>query len=141
MKRYLLDTTLVGGYLQGRPTATALIDPWIDRREAVTSLLVYGEVLEYIKGFRDFTRRHAQLRDLLRAIRPYALTYAVLDRYAEARRALRPPQGPGIIGDVDMLIAATALERDLTVVTADSDFLRVPGLEVMLISREHLRQR
>ena len=43
--------------------------------------------------------------------------------------------GPGFIGDVDTLIAATALERYLTVVTLDQDFTRVPGLRVQLLER------
>ena len=47
------------------------------------------------------------------------------------RRSLRKPQ---LIGDIDTLIAATALERNLTVVTIDMDFQRVPGLQVMLLS-------
>jgi predicted nucleic acid-binding protein len=34
---------------------------------------------------------------------------------------------------VDTLIAATALERNLTVITADHDFKRVPGLSVHLL--------
>jgi predicted nucleic acid-binding protein len=36
---------------------------------------------------------------------------AALEQYADIRRKLRPPQGPGLIGDTDTLIAATALER------------------------------
>lgn len=51
-------------------------------------------------------------------------TYAILGRYADLRRQLRPPHGPGLIGDVDALIAATALEHDLTLVTTDTDFER-----------------
>lgn len=62
------------------------------------------------------------------------LTYSILDRYADLRRLLRSPYGPGLIGDIDTLIAATALERNLTVVTADKDFERIPGLQVNLIS-------
>lgn len=46
-------------------------------------------------------------------------TYAILERYADLRRQLRPPYGPGLIGDIDTLIAATALEHDLTLVTTD----------------------
>lgn len=38
-----------------------------------------------------------------------------------------------MIGDIDTLIAATALERNLTVVTADADFQRIPGLNVMIL--------
>jgi predicted nucleic acid-binding protein len=48
---------------------------------------------------------------------------------------LRKPHGLGNIGDIDTLIAATALERDLIVVTTDSDYLRVPNLSVTLLDR------
>jgi predicted nucleic acid-binding protein len=44
------------------------------------------------------------------------------------------PADQALIGDIDTLIAATALQQDLTVVTVDSDFDRVPGLRVMQIS-------
>jgi predicted nucleic acid-binding protein len=71
---------------------------------------------------------------MLRRIAPLPLTYAVLERYADVRRQLRRPHGPGVIGDIDTLIAATALEHDLTVVTTDSDFQRVPGLKVRLVT-------
>ena len=64
----------------------------------------------------------------------YFLTYSILERYADLRRLLRSPYGAGLIGDIDTLIAATALERNLTIVTADKDFERVPGLQIKLIS-------
>ncbi len=50
-----------------------------------------------------------------------------MQRYADLRRQLRLPRGQGLIGDIDTLIAATALESDLTLVTTDGDFGRVPG--------------
>lgn len=121
-------------YLLGRPTATGLIAPWIQRQEVVTSILVYGEIIEYIRGKPDYFMLYGQLRSLLRAIPPIGPTYAVMERYADLRRALRPPYGPGLIGDVDTLIAATALVRGLTLVTADSDHQRVPGLNVLRLS-------
>jgi predicted nucleic acid-binding protein len=43
-----------------------------------------------------------------------------------------------LIGDLDTLFAATALERDLTVVTLDPDFQRVPSPKVMLLTRSQL---
>ena len=130
MRRYLLDTGPLAAYLHNRQAAIELISPWIRHREAATSILAYGEVIEYLRGRPNFPGRQAQLRTLLREISPYFLTYAILDRYADIRRQLRPPHGPGLIGDVDTLIAATALERGLTIVTADRDFERVPGLDV-----------
>ena len=112
-----------------------MLTPWISTREVATSILVYGEVIEYLSLRHDFSQRRAQVHRLLRAIYPYTLTYSIMERYAQIRRQLRPPQGPGLIGDVDTLIAATALERDLTVVTMDADFQRVPELDVMLLPR------
>jgi predicted nucleic acid-binding protein len=73
---------------------------------------------------------------VLRAIHAYGLPFPVIERYATIRRQLRPPYGPGLIGDIDTFIAATALAFDLTLVTLDSDFIRVPGLSVMVISLE-----
>ncbi|MCW5850902.1 MAG: type II toxin-antitoxin system VapC family toxin [Anaerolineae bacterium] len=134
MRRYLLDTAVVAALLHDRPPAVALCTPWLRRRETATSILVYGEVAEYIKGLSHPVSHLMRLRTLLRGIRPYFLTYAVMEHYADIRRQLRPPHGPGLIGDVDTLIAATALDRNLTVVTVDTDFQRVPELKVQLIS-------
>jgi predicted nucleic acid-binding protein len=134
MRRYLLDTGPLGAFLQGRQAAVDLIIPWISRGEVATSILVYGEIIEYIKSLHDYPARYLGLRTLLGAMYPSFLTYAIMERYAEIRRMLRPPHGPGLIGDIDTLIAATALERHLTVVTTDSDYERVPGLKVQRIS-------
>ncbi|MDQ4100024.1 MAG: type II toxin-antitoxin system VapC family toxin [Chloroflexota bacterium] len=135
MRRYLLDTTPLTAYLKGISTARSLIEPWITRHEAATSVLVYGEMTEYNLGFSDSARRQNELRLLLDEIVPYVPTYSILERYADLRRHLRPPHGPGLIGDIDTLIAATALEYDLRLVTTDTDFQRVPGLDLVLLPR------
>lgn len=96
--------------------------------------MAYAEVIEYIKGRPNFPLHRTALRTLLREVTPYFLTYAILERYADIRRQIRKPHGPGPIGDIDTLIAATAMERDLTLVSTDSDFERVPGLKLMLVS-------
>jgi predicted nucleic acid-binding protein len=70
----------------------------------------------------------------MHAVYPYFPTYSILERYADIRRALRRPYGPGLIGDIDTLIAATALDRNLTLVTMDSDYQRVPDLNVVLFT-------
>ena len=100
----------------------------------------YAEVIEYIKGRTDFQQRQTTLRRLLKEVYPYFLTYGILERYAEVRRHLRPPHGPGLIGDIDTLIASTAIERNLTLVTTDQDFERVAGLKTSPIARTELRR-
>jgi predicted nucleic acid-binding protein len=78
--------------------------------------------------------RQRKLRLLLKEIRLSQLNLTVLEQYADLRRQLRPPHGPGLIGDLDTLIAATAIASRLTLVTTDSDFRRVPGLKLVLLS-------
>lgn len=135
MRRLLLDTSVLVGYFNGRERVVSLIDPWLDRQEVATSVLVYAETIEFLMGQPDYERRSSSLRQLLHRIYPYDLTYAVLETYAEIRRSLRPPFGPGLIGDVDSLIAATARERHLTLVSTDGDFKAVPGLSLLLLER------
>ena len=133
MKQYLLDTNILGAYLRGRSSVVNIAQNWIHNDEAATSIVVYGEIIEYFKSFSQYPRYQAALRILLRKVHPYSRTYTILERYADIRRIMRPPYGTGLIGDIDTLIAATALSYKLTVVTTDSDFTRVPELSVMLL--------
>jgi predicted nucleic acid-binding protein len=89
---------------------------------------------EYIRSHPKFTERHYELWQLLREIYPYFLTYPILVCYATIRREIRPPYGKGLIGDMDTLIAATALERHLAILTTDSDFARLPKLDFQLLN-------
>jgi predicted nucleic acid-binding protein len=84
--------------------------------------------------------RQQALRELLSDVYPYYLTYPILERYSLIRRQLRPPHGPGLIGDIDTLIAATAIERNLTVITCDTDYERVPDLKTLVIPRSEFRR-
>src|SRR6266566_686549 len=132
MKTYLLDTSLVAGYLLAREKAIDLVTPLIEKEAAATSILVYGEVAEYVKKFADFAAYKASLQALLEQVYPYPLTYPILERYADIRRTLRPLHKD--IGDIDTLIAATAIEHGLTLLTIDRDFERVPHLKMQLVN-------
>jgi predicted nucleic acid-binding protein len=136
MRRYLLDTSVLSAFLLGRPGAVSLVAPWLTDREAATSILVYGEVIEHLRSKPDYQQRKLQLRQLLRQVTPYLLTYPIMERYADIRLRLRRGQ---LIGDVDTLIAATALERNLTLITIDPDFQRVPDLKVQLLTKQQVR--
>jgi tRNA(fMet)-specific endonuclease VapC len=134
---FLLDTNILSAYLLRRGGAVTLIDPLVLQQDAETSILVYGEVTEYFRAFPNAGQLQMQLRRLMLNIPPRPLTYAIVERYADIRRTLRP-QGQ-LIGDIDTLVAATAIERQLTLLTTDTDFQRVPGLQYQLIARANLR--
>lgn len=135
MSRYRLDTGPMTALRLGRPSAHSLIDPWMLSEEVVTSVLVYAEVTEYLLGFANAAPRQQEPRDLLLAIPPLVLAAPFLERYAILRCQLRPPWRPRLIGDIDTFIAVTALEHDLTLVSMDTDFQRVPELKLKLLSR------
>ena len=134
MNKFLLDTSVIAGYLLSRKKSIHLVTPLLEKEEAATSIIVYGEVAEYVKRFATFADYRDSLQALLEQIHPYPLTYSILERYADVRRKLRPPYGKGLIGDIDTLIAATALEHDLTLLTIDTDFERVPHLKWQLVT-------
>ena len=134
MKRYLLDTGPLSAYVLGRPSAVELISPWVARKIATTSILSQAEAIEYFQGLTNYRRSRTRLFRVLNTIYPVVLPLSVRERFGIVRRQMRPPHGPGLIGDIDSFIAATALEFDMTLVTGDSDFTRVPGLDAMLVS-------
>ncbi len=136
MKKYLLDNGPLVALIKARPGAERLIRPWVAAQEVATSMLVYGEAIEHFRTQPDFRRNRDGLRALLQTVTPLRVTYPILERYAEIRLALRPRNA--LIGDVDTLIAATALEHGLTLVTLDGDFVRIPGLALMRLDRAAL---
>lgn len=71
MKRYLLDTGILSTYLRGRSKITELVDPWIVNDESATSILVYGEIIEYVRSASDFTRRRDHLQEVLTGVAPH----------------------------------------------------------------------
>lgn len=139
MKRVLLDTGPLTAYIEGRHGAIQNLGTWFANDEATTSSLVYAEIHEHFLGQPDYFANRRALRRLVRNVPAIRLSYAILERYGVLRRQMRRPHGPGTIGDIDTLIAATALERDLTVVTTDGDFMRVPGLKVLLMLPRSLK--
>ncbi len=144
--KYLLDTAPLAAYTRGRKGAVARLDAMIKNQEAATSILNYGEVIEGLYSFPAF---FGQYRSILLGLLQTQISllvpdYTIMERYANLRRtmrALRTPAGQpvGLIGDIDTLIAAIALEFHLTMITTDGDYTRVPGLSVQLLTMAQLR--
>lgn len=135
MRSHLIDTSILCEVLLRRDSTTAFVRQLILSNTAATSIVVAGEALERVMGRNDYVLLRQQLVQLLNVVYPYSIDLAIMERYASLRRALRPPYGPGLIGDIDSLIAATAIEHGLTLVTMDGDFARVPGLDLLLVPR------
>ena len=63
---YLLDTAPLAAYIFGRPGAVARLDALIQNGQATTSILTFGEVIEYLRSFPNFGHNEQTLRGLLR---------------------------------------------------------------------------
>ncbi len=118
--KILVDTSAIIEWRAGNPNAVRVINE--SENTNISSLsqfeVLVGDESEKVKEFfRNFPLLPFTARDSLRAVSIY--------------RAL--VKKGKIINTMDMLIAAQALERGLTIVTKDGDFDRIKELNVVKI--------
>jgi tRNA(fMet)-specific endonuclease VapC len=123
---YLIDSDRVADALAGRSDARRLLAS-LSRDGLALSVMTYGEIYEGIYFARDPRAAEAGFRLFLRGVDVLPLGRTILRRFARIRGDLRR-QGL-LLGDPDLLIAATAIHHGLTLVTRNRQhFQRVPGL-------------
>jgi tRNA(fMet)-specific endonuclease VapC len=130
MRRYLLDTGIMGDFINHRRGVDARVDE-VRRRgdRIVTCLPVVGELFAGVEGSHSRERNHQRLILALSHVPAWPFDRAASEEFgrfdAELRRLGR------LIGKGDLQIAAIALSMgNTTVVRADSDLAAVPGLTV-----------
>jgi predicted nucleic acid-binding protein len=123
---YLIDTDWIIQALAGREQVVTTIDRLAAQRISV-SILSLGEVYE--AAFHS-TNSQAYLTIYREFIAPLAivpLSEPIMERFAEIRAHLR--RRGQLISDFDILIAASALQHDLTLLTYNlRHFERIPEL-------------
>lgn len=126
---YLIDTDRVVDYLKGREEPVDLLETL--RTDGLSiSLVTYAELYEGIYYGANPQRVERGLRLFLTSTRVLPLNRAIMRRFAVLRGDLRR-RGQGI-GDLDTMIAATALHHDLTLVTRNlRHYTRIPGLKIL----------
>jgi predicted nucleic acid-binding protein len=126
--RYLLDTDWLIDALADRPRERHALEQLSDDGIGI-SIICLGELYEGAYGASDPHSRLARYREFVSAFTILPLTDAIMERFAITRAELRR-QG-GLIPDIDLLVAATALEHGLILLTRNSrHFMRVPNLEI-----------
>jgi tRNA(fMet)-specific endonuclease VapC len=126
--KYLVDTDWVIDYLKGKSLAVETLTNFASDGLAI-SLITYGEIYEGIYFSRDPQSAEKIFRQFLRLVKVLALNRQTMKRFARLRGTLRR-QGR-LIGDPDILIAATALHHNLMLLSRNqSDFERIPQLQL-----------
>jgi tRNA(fMet)-specific endonuclease VapC len=127
---WLLDTNAVVHALNGLASVRGRLNALGDDDRVVTCAIVLAEL---IYGAECSARREQNRRNVyekMSRIEVIDVTPAVADRFGVLKAQLR--LGGRLKADLDLLIAATALDLDATLVTDDGDLLKgdIPGLRV-----------
>src|ERR1043166_8133057 len=123
---YLVDSDVVADALQGKPQAVRLLSS-LEPEGLAISLITYGEIYEGILYSKDPKASEQVFNRFLRDVAILPINRPIMKQFALFRGQLR---GAGqIIGDFDLLIAATAKYHQLTLVTRNmKHFQRIPDL-------------
>ena len=128
---YLLDTNILSDMMRNPEglAAQRFIEAVKDKPDArlCTSVVVQCELLFGIRR-RTHPRWQIHFERVLESVEVLPLESDVCIHYAALRSLLETLGTP--IGPNDALIAAHALALNATLVSADAEFLRVPGLRV-----------
>jgi tRNA(fMet)-specific endonuclease VapC len=129
MSRYLLDTDWIVDFLKGQETAIKTILELAPSGLAL-SIITYGELYEGAAFAHDPEPALSGLRSFLKGKAILSLTQPIMERFAQIRGSLPRPLRQQI-GDLDILIAATCLEHNLTLLTRNlKDFQKIPDLKL-----------
>jgi tRNA(fMet)-specific endonuclease VapC len=112
---YLIDSDWVIDFLKGQPDAATLFRQLLGGGVAI-GIITFAEVYEGIYYGRDQTRHETGFHILLRNLPVLGINRSIARRYALVRGDLRA-RGL-LIPQPDILIAATAMYYDLTLVRA-----------------------
>jgi tRNA(fMet)-specific endonuclease VapC len=124
---YLVDSDWVIDYLVGKQQAIVLLSTLAKEGIAV-SLITLGEIYEGIYYGRDPQSSEEGFRKFLRGVTVLPLNRSIMQRFGRIRGDLR--RRSLLIGDPDILIAATTMYHDLTLVTRNrKDYERIPALK------------
>lgn len=125
---YILDADWVIQALAGRAQARNILDRLAPEPIAI-SIVTIGEIYE---GAFNSSNPQAHLNSFREFLRPFVilnLSDPIMERFAEIRSSLR--RRGEIISDFDILLGATALNHDLTVLTFNTRHLqRIPGVRL-----------
>ncbi|TVQ65470.1 MAG: type II toxin-antitoxin system VapC family toxin [Spirulina sp. DLM2.Bin59] len=127
--RYLLDTCVVSDFIKGEPRTTAKLKKTAPADIAISSITVmelrYGLVINPQRA----QKIEPTISSFLSSVITLPFNTAEAEQAAQIRAALKSQGQP--IGAYDALIAATALQHNLIMITANQrEFERVPGLQI-----------
>lgn len=125
---FLVDTDWAVSHLKGVPRVSAALDEKLPQGLGL-SIISIAELWEGVLYARDVAKSQQNLEAFLAIVQVMDLNDGTCRRFGEIRGLLR--KRGKLIGDFDSLIAATALQHDLTLLTNNRrHFENIPGLNI-----------
>lgn len=124
MSDYVLDSGILIRHLRDQRGYPELVDRLTDKADVYISAMTR---LEVVRGMRD--REHADTFNLIDSLETISITGEVADMAGELIRSWRTR---GItLSDADAIIAATALQHGLVLVTTNPKHFPMPELVIL----------
>jgi len=125
---YFIDTDWVIDHLNGVAAVSARLRELAPKGLAI-SIISIAELWEGVHFSRNPSQSHALLKEFLSGVMILGVDEQTCEHFGRLRGSLRR-QG-ALIADFDLLIAATALRHDLTLLTNNrKHFERIAGLSI-----------
>jgi len=127
---FLIDSDWLIDYVTDRPEAGQILEG-LAPEEIAVSIISYMEVYEGIERDPDSRAFAAKFETLLQRIPLVLVSPQVARRCARIRHNLRTQGRRVNQRALDLLVAATALEHNLTLVTRNvNDYRDIPGIQI-----------
>ncbi len=129
MKKALLDTNIISAYMRGNPQVIRKIEDYLQKHDTLSiSIISYYELRRGIKALSNAAKIEA-FNKFIATCEIEDLGLLIAERAADIYDELR--KAGKLVEDADILIAATALENGMTVVTDNTEhFKRIKGLKL-----------
>jgi len=133
--RYLLDTCLLSEFLKKLPNVG--VRQWFDAQEEESlclSVLAIGEIRKGITKLPESKRRtelELWLESLVRRYDKRILPFTIVSANLWGLLKGRLEKQGKVLSVIDSLMAATALEHDLTIVTRNEDDFMQTGVNLL----------
>jgi tRNA(fMet)-specific endonuclease VapC len=128
MIRYLVDTDWAIHYLNGHASITARLQA-LEPEGLALSVVSLAELYEGVLYSTKPAENEQALKDFLGGVQLIGVDEATARRFGQERGRLRA--AGRLIGDVDLLIGATALANALTLLTNNArHFERLEGIAI-----------
>jgi tRNA(fMet)-specific endonuclease VapC len=125
---YLVDSNIVVDHLFAVPSAAVLLEQLALEGVAI-SIVTYMEAFQGVEQSSDPESAQEKFKTFLGGVLILPFSFTVAERCARLRKTLKKQNKRVNSRALDLIIAATALEYDLTLVTNNTgDFKDIPDL-------------